>query len=120
MENHVVVRKRAGKVAGIVYPKHKGAERAGGILFCEGAARQEKPVGVAIAGDVVADYRAWVIDASSFGKTHVIVRVDYRSAKATIAEPEKPRTTPLESMNSPTMSPLSLIFWGKVLFPAPG
>ena len=43
----------AGKVAGIVYPKHIGAERAGNIVFCEGAARQEKPVIVAIAGGVV-------------------------------------------------------------------
>ena len=42
--------KVAGKVAGIVYPKHIGADRAGNIVFCEGAARQEKPVSVPIAG----------------------------------------------------------------------
>ena len=49
-QDHVVVRKRAGKVAGIIYPKHIGADRAGNIVFCEGAARQEKPVIVGIAG----------------------------------------------------------------------
>src|SRR5262245_18197858 len=43
----------------------------------------------AIADDVVTDYCAWVIDASSFGKTDGIVRVDDRRAKATIAEPDK-------------------------------
>jgi hypothetical protein len=47
------VSKPAGKVAGIVYPKHSGADRAGNIVFCEGAARQEKRVSVAIAADVV-------------------------------------------------------------------
>jgi len=46
-------------------------------------------VKVAIAGAVVTDYCASVIDASSFGKTHDIVRVDDRRAKATIAEPDK-------------------------------
>lgn len=48
-------RKYAGKVGGIVYPKHKGAgrRRADNIVFCEGSARQEKPVKVAIAADVV-------------------------------------------------------------------
>src|SRR6476620_6371760 len=86
---HVVVRKRAGKVGGIIYPKHIGAERAGNIESCEGAARQEKPVIVAIGGGVVTADCAWVIDASSFGKTHRIVRVDDRRAKATIAEPDK-------------------------------
>ena len=44
---------------------------------------------VAIAGAVVTDYCASVIDASPFGKTHDIVRVDDRRAKATIAEPDK-------------------------------
>ena len=53
LEDHVVVRKPAGKVAGIVYPKHIGGQRAGNIVPCEGAARQEKPVLVAIAGGVV-------------------------------------------------------------------
>src|SRR5215510_9325420 len=43
----------------------------------------------AIADNVVTDYCAWVIDASSFGKTDGIVRVDDRRAKATIAEPDK-------------------------------
>src|SRR5262249_56217642 len=43
----------------------------------------------AIADDVVTDYCAWVIDASSFGKTDGIVRVDDRFAKTTIAEPDK-------------------------------
>ena len=81
--------KRAGKVAGIVYRKHSGEDRAGNIESCEGAARQEKPVKVTIAGAVVTDYCASVIDASSFGKTHGIVRVDDRRAKATIAEPDK-------------------------------
>ena len=81
--------KRAGKVGGIVYPKHSGEDRAGNIVFCEGAARQEKPVKVTIAGGVVTDDCAWVIDASSFGKTHGIVRVNDRRAKATIAEPDK-------------------------------
>ena len=32
------------KIAGIVYRKHIGFDRAGNIVFCEGAARQEKPV----------------------------------------------------------------------------
>ena len=81
--------KRAGKVAGIVYRKHSGEGRAGNIESCEGATRQEKPVKVAIAGAVVTDYCASVIDASSFGKTHGIVRVNDRRAKATIAEPDK-------------------------------
>ena len=39
--------------------------------------------------DVVAANCAWVIDAASFGKTHGIVRVDYRGAKAAILEPDK-------------------------------
>ena len=82
---HVVVRKRAGKVAGIVYPKHSGEDRAGNIVSCEGSARQEKPVKVTIAGGVVTADCAWVIDSSSFGKTHGIVRVNDRRAKATIA-----------------------------------
>src|SRR5262249_12703659 len=86
----VAVSKRSRKVAGIVYPKHSGAGRAGNIEFCEGAARQEKPVTVAIAGGVVAADCAWVIDASSFGKAHRIVRINDRIAKATIAEPDKP------------------------------
>src|SRR5262249_14484830 len=51
--------------------------------------RQEKPVTVAIAGGVVTDYCAWVIDASCFGKTHGIVRIDDRVTKTTIAEPDK-------------------------------
>src|SRR6476646_10074172 len=42
-----------------------------------------------IANNVVTDYCASVIDASAFGKTHGIVRVDDRRAKATIAEPDK-------------------------------
>src|SRR5258707_2680272 len=79
----------AAKVAGIVYHKHNGGGRAGNIVFCEGAARQENPVIVAIGAGVVTDYCAWVIDASSFGKTHGIVRVDDRRAEATIAEPDK-------------------------------
>src|ERR1700745_4040568 len=64
-------------------------DSAGNIIFCEGAARQEKPVKVTIAGGVVTADCAWVIDASSFGKTDGIVRVDDRVAKATIAEPDK-------------------------------
>src|SRR5260370_26065121 len=88
-EERIVVRKPAGKVGGIVYPKHNGAERAGNIVFCEGAARQEKPVTVAIAAGVVTADCAWAIDASSFGKTHGVIRVDDRRAKATIAEPDK-------------------------------
>src|SRR4029077_1799454 len=82
-------RKIAGKVGGIIYPEHIGAERAGNIVFCEGAARQEKPVTVGIAGAVVTADCARVIDASSLGKTHGIVRVDDRRAKATIAESDK-------------------------------
>src|SRR6476620_10273272 len=78
---HVVVRKRAGKVAGLVYTKHSGEDRAGDIVFCEGAARQEKPMKVTIAGGVVTADCAWVIDASSFGKTHGIVRVNDRGTK---------------------------------------
>src|SRR5207253_5641679 len=89
LEDPAAVIKRAGKVAGIVYPKHSSVDRAGNIVFCEGAARQKKPVTVAIAADVVTADCAWVIDASSFGKTHGIVRVDDRRAKATIAEPDK-------------------------------
>src|SRR5882724_6176670 len=89
MEDPAAGIKRAGKVGGIVYPKHSGAERTGNIVFCEGAARQEKPVAVAIAADVVTADCAWVIDAASFGKTHGIVRVDDRRAKATIAETDK-------------------------------
>ena len=81
--------KRAGKVAGLVYPKQIGLERAGNIVFCEGAARQEKRVNGTIGDGVVTGYCAWVIDASSFGKTDGIVRVDDRVAKATIAEPDK-------------------------------
>src|SRR6476620_2632644 len=73
----------------MVYRKHSGEGRAGNIESCEGATRQEKPVKVAIAGGVVTDYCASVIDASSFGKTHGIVRVDDRIAKATVAEPDK-------------------------------
>src|SRR6476646_1772622 len=42
-----------------------------------------------IANNVVSDYCAWVIDPSPFGKTHGIVRVNDRRAKATIAEPDK-------------------------------
>src|SRR5580704_9351279 len=63
LADHVVVRKRAGKVAGIIYPKHIGAECAGNIVFCEGAARQEKPVIVAIGGSVVTADCALVINA---------------------------------------------------------
>src|SRR5262249_22454893 len=59
------------------------------IIFCECVARQEKRVNGTIADDVVTYYCAWVIDASSFGKTDGIVRVDDRRAKATIAEPDK-------------------------------
>src|SRR6266436_8258046 len=81
--------KPAGKLAGLVYTKQIGLERAGNIVFCEGAPRQEKRVNGAIAGSVVTGYCAWVINASSFGKTHRIVRVDDRRAKATIAEPDK-------------------------------
>src|SRR5262249_38985739 len=69
--------------------KHNGAERAGNIVFCECSARQEKPVSVAITGGVVTADCAGVIDASPFGKTHSIVRVDDRRAKTTIAEPDK-------------------------------
>src|ERR1700730_6361110 len=89
LEDPAAVIKPAGKVAGIVYTKHIGADRAGNIVFCEGAARQEKPVIVAIGGSVVTADCAWVIDASSFGKTHGIVRVDNRRAKSTVAEPDK-------------------------------
>src|ERR1700745_1181702 len=64
-------------------------DSAGNIVFCEGAARQEKPVKVTIAGGVVTADCAWVIDASSFGKTHRIVRVNDRLAKAPISEPDK-------------------------------
>jgi hypothetical protein len=42
-----------------------------------------------IAADVITVYRAWVIDAASFGKTDGIVRVNDRIAKATVAEPNK-------------------------------
>ena len=45
--------KIAGKVAGIVYTKQSGLERAGNIEVCEGAARQDKPVNGTIADDVV-------------------------------------------------------------------
>ena len=41
---------------------------------------------ITIAGGVVTADCAWVIDASSFGKTNGIVRVNDRSAEATIAE----------------------------------
>src|SRR5215475_15910949 len=53
LEDPVAGIKRAGKVAGIVYPKQIGLERAGNIVFCEGAARQEKRVNGTIADDVV-------------------------------------------------------------------
>ena len=51
--------KPAGKVAGLVYRKQIGLDRAGNIVFCEGAARQEKRVNGTIADDVVTDYCAW-------------------------------------------------------------
>ena len=54
----------------------------------------------AIAGGVVTDYCAWVINASSFGKTHGIVRVDDRRAKATIAEPDKRSRHPVRQENA--------------------
>ena len=38
LEDPAAVIKRAGKVAGLVYPKQIGLERAGNIVFCEGAA----------------------------------------------------------------------------------
>ena len=50
--------KPAGKVAGLVYPKDIGLDRAGNIVFCEGVTRQEKRVKGAIADDVVTDYFA--------------------------------------------------------------
>src|SRR5215475_6724575 len=40
LEDAVAGIKRAGKVPGLVYPKQVGLERAGKIVFCEGAARQ--------------------------------------------------------------------------------
>src|SRR5439155_14048293 len=89
LEDPVAVRKPADKVGDIIYPKHNGAKRAGSIVFCEGAARQEKPVIVAIACQVVTADRAFVIDASSLGKIAGIVRFDDRRAKVTIAEPDK-------------------------------
>src|SRR5262249_7007138 len=89
MEDPVAVRKITGKVAGIIYPKHIRVGRAGNIVFCEGSARQEICVFVAIAAEVVTADCAWVIDASSVGKTEGIVRFDDRVAKATIAEPDK-------------------------------
>src|SRR5262249_23616112 len=89
MEDPVAVRKITGKVAGFIYPKHIRVGRAGNIVFCEGSARQEICVFVAIAAEVVTADCAWVIDASSVGKTEGIVRFDDRVAKATIAEPDK-------------------------------
>src|SRR6478672_4931763 len=89
LEDPAAVIKIAGKVAGIVYTKQSGLERAGKIKVCEGAARQDKPVKVTIAADVVTVDCARVIDAPSFGKTHGIVRVDDRRTKATIAEPDE-------------------------------
>src|SRR5262249_32119 len=89
MEDPVAVRKITGKVAGIIYPKHIRVGRAGNIVFCEGSARQEICVFVAIAAEVVTADCAWVIDASSVGKTEGIVRFDDRRAKATISEPDK-------------------------------
>jgi hypothetical protein len=42
-----------------------------------------------IADDVVTGHCAGVINAAAFGKTHGIVRVDDRVAKAPVAEPDK-------------------------------
>src|SRR4030095_9307473 len=56
LEDPVAGIKRAGKVAGIVYPKEISLERAGKIVFCEGPARQEERVNGAIAGGVVTGY----------------------------------------------------------------
>ena len=121
LEDSAAVRiKSAGKVPEFVYPKQIGLDRARNIVFCEGRAPQEKRVKGAIAGCVVTDYFTEVINAPSFGKTHGIVRVDDRLAKATIDEPGKTARYSAESMNSPTMSPISLIFCGKVEFPVPG
>src|SRR6476646_7829029 len=53
LEDPAAVVKVAGKVAGIVYTKQSGLERAGNIEVCEGAARQDKPVNGTIADDVV-------------------------------------------------------------------
>jgi hypothetical protein len=54
LEDPAAVRiKRAGKVAGIVYRKQIGLDRAGNIVFCEGAVRQEKRMNETIAGNVV-------------------------------------------------------------------
>ena len=54
LEDPAAVRiKPAGKVAGIVYRKQIGLDRAGNIVFREGAARQEKRVNRTIADDVV-------------------------------------------------------------------
>ena len=44
LEDPAAVIKPAGKVAGIVYRKQIGLDRAGNIVFREGAARQEKRV----------------------------------------------------------------------------
>src|SRR5207249_7321765 len=89
LQEPVTGMKRAGKVAGIVYPEEISLERAGKIVFCEGGTRQEKRVNGTVGDDIVTGYCAGVIDASSFGKTHGIVRVDDGIAKGTIAEPDK-------------------------------
>src|SRR5207248_7057778 len=50
--------KPARNVTGLVYPKEIGLDRAGNIVFGEGAARQEKRVNGTIADGVVTDYCA--------------------------------------------------------------
>ena len=77
-------------------------------------------MGVAIAADVVTDYRAWVIDSSPFSKTHGIVRIDDRVAKATIAEPDKTGRHSARIDELANDVALSLIFCGRVEFPLPG
>src|SRR5206468_11394994 len=89
LEYPAAVIKPASKVAGLANTKQIGLERAGNIVFCEGTPRQEKRVKGTIADGVVTGDCACVIDASSFGKTHSIIRVDDRVAKATIAKPDK-------------------------------
>src|SRR5262249_1939838 len=66
----------------------------GDIESCEGAARQEKPVKVAIGGGGITDCCARAIDASSFGKTYGIVKAGDRIAITTIFEPDKTSSHP--------------------------
>ena len=81
--------KPAGKVAGIVYLSRSVWTAPGTTYSVKVPPDRKNECMVAIAGDVVTADCAGVIDASSFGKTDGIVRVDDRRAKATIAEPDK-------------------------------